>query len=152
MAIWDPFREMEELRREVDRVFDSALTTGRPGVRRAAFLPGRGARQYPLVNLYEDEENIYVEALAPGLNADAIELTVQGTTLTVSGEKPATRDLSAEAVHRSERSAGKFVRSVELPRPVKETDVSASYYHRLLVITLPKHEAAKPKRISVSVT
>lgn len=152
MAVWDPFRDMEELRREIDRALDSALTTRRRDSRRAAFLPGRGARQYPLVNLYEDGDNVYVEALAPGLDPDNIELTVQGTTLTVSGEKQAVRDLPAEAIHRGERSAGRFVRVVELSRPVKDGEVSASYKHGLLMITLPKHEAAKPKRISVSVS
>lgn len=150
MAVWDPFREMEELRREIDRAFDSALTTRRPDYRRTAFLPGRSARQYPLVNLAEDAENVYVEALAPGLDPNRIEITVQGTMLTISGEKPAVRDLPAEAIHRSERSAGTFVRAVELPRPVKDDQVSATYKHGLLLITLPKHEAAKPKRISIS--
>jgi HSP20 family protein len=142
---------MDELRREVDRAFESFAMGRRPGFRRAAFLPGYGARQYPLVNLYEDKDNLYVEALAPGVAPEKLDLTVRGTTLTISGEKWSLRDVPAEAIHRSERSAGKFVRTVELPYPVDDANVAASYRHGLLIVTLPKHEAAKPKQISVQV-
>jgi len=151
MAVWDPFREMEELRREVDRAFESFVTGRRPDFRRAAFLPGYGARQYPLVNLHEDKDNLYVEALAPGVDPEKLDLTVQGTTLTISGEKRSLDGVPSEAIHRSERSAGRFVRTVDLPCPVDDTGTVASYKHGLLLITLPKHEAAKPRQIAVQV-
>src|SRR5437016_13569194 len=67
MAQWNPFQEMEVLRREIDRIFDSFGPRTRP-VFRTAFLPGRAAREYPLCNLYEDKEAVYVEALAPGVD------------------------------------------------------------------------------------
>ena len=74
MAQWSPFQEMEALRREVDRIFDSfGLRTG--PVFRTAFLPGRAAREYPLCNLYEDKEAVYVEALAPGVDPASLNLT-----------------------------------------------------------------------------
>ncbi len=151
MSVWDPFREMEELRREVDRAFESYAGGRRPGFGRAAFLPGYGARQYPLVNLYEDKDNLYVEALAPGVSPEKLDRTVQGTTLTISGEKPGLQSVKPEQVHRSERSAGRFVRTVELPYQVSDAGVAASYKNGLLLITLPRHEATKPKQIQVRV-
>lgn len=150
MAVWDPFREMEELRREMDRLL-SAFDERRPLARRAAFLPGYAARQYPLVNLYEDKDSVYVEALAPGVNPDSFELSVQGNNLTISGEKPASCDLPAEDYHRCERSAGKFIRTVELPVPPEAAKIEASYKNGLLLVTLPKQEEAKPKQIQVTV-
>nr|HPO08978.1 Hsp20/alpha crystallin family protein [bacterium] len=60
------FQEVESLRREMDRMASELFPFH--GRRRGAFLPGRAARQYPLVNVYDDEKSIYVEALAPGLN------------------------------------------------------------------------------------
>ena len=60
MPVWDPFNEIARIQRELDRV-EAGQRGGRP---QAAFLPGRGARAYPLANLYEDADNIYVEALA----------------------------------------------------------------------------------------
>ena len=151
MATWDPFREMLELRRELDRTFDSFVTGRQPGSPRIAFLPGRGARQYPLVNTYEDQDNVYVEALAPGVKTDSLDLQYQGTTLTISGEKPAPEVSSEESFHRSERAAGKFVRSIELGVPVDDAKVEASYKNGLLTVKLPKAESAKPRKIVVSV-
>lgn len=149
MATWNPFWEMEELRREVDRAFEGMMSGRRPDIRRAAFLPGYAARQYPLVNLYEDKDNLFVEALAPGVDPSTLDLTVQGTSVTIAGEKAPSTDRPAEAYHRSERSAGKFVRTVELPFPVDDARVEATYKTGLLLVKLPKHEAAKPKSIAV---
>ena len=149
MATRNPFWEMEELRREVDRAFDGLLSGRRPDLRRTAFLPGYAARQYPLVNLYEDKEAVYVEALAPGVDSATLDLSVQGNTLTISGEKAASADRSAEAFHRSERSAGRFVRTVDLPFAVDDAHVEATYRNGLLLVILPKHETAKPKSIAV---
>jgi len=143
---------MEELRREVDRLFESFVSDSGPVARRAVFLPGYAARQYPLVNLYDDKDNVYVEALAPGVNPESLNLSLQGATLTISGEKTAACDLPAEDYHRCERSAGKFVRTIELPSPAESDKVEAVYRNGLLLITLPKVEAAKPKQIQVKVS
>jgi len=151
MAVWGTSREMEELRREVDRVFQGFGGGRWPSFRRLAFLPGLAARQYPLVNLHEDKDNLYVEALAPSIDPEKLELNVQGTTLTISGVKQPQSDLPVEHYHRCERSAGRFVRSVELPYPVSDQGTAATYKQGLLLITLPKHESAKPKQISVQV-
>jgi len=151
MAVWETFREMEELRREIDRVFQGFEGGRWPTFRRLAFLPGLGARQYPLVNLREDNDNLYVEALAPGVDPEKLDLNVQGTTLTISGEKKPQCDLPVGDYHRCERSAGRFVRTVELPYPVSDDGAAATYKQGLLLITLPRHEAAKPNQISVQV-
>jgi HSP20 family protein len=154
MRMYDPFRELDALRREVDRAF-SNYTPGREASGahgRTAFLPGRSARAYPLVNLAEDADNLYVEALAPGINPDTINLTVVRNTLTISGEKQAPPVQSAEAFHRNERAAGRFVRNLDLPVEVNADNVQAQYTNGLLNITLPKAEIAKPKKIRVNVS
>ncbi len=152
MRAWDPFREMETLRREIDRALTNALPGMSPGSGTATFLPGRAARAYPLVNVSEDRDNVYVEALAPGIDPQALNLTVVRNTLTISGEKTGPRDVPAEAYHRSERAAGKFFRTIELPVEVDSNRVQARYANGLLTITLPKSEAAKPKQIQIEVS
>ena len=147
MPVWDPFDEIARIQRELDRVAGSQ-PGGRP---QAAFLPGRGARAYPLTNLYEDAENLYVEALAPGIDPANINLTVVRNTLTVAGEKLGPQGVESEAFHRSERAAGKFVRTIDLPVDVDSNKVSARYVDGLLTITLPKAETAKPRQIQVTV-
>ena len=79
---------MERVRREIDRAFEQV--GGRSGGRNdrtfpTAFLPGRAARAYPLVNVSEDADALYVTALAPGLDPTAIQLTVQDNRLTIAG-------------------------------------------------------------------
>jgi len=150
-STWNPWREIEALRRDIDNTFH---TVGQTNERRfrSAFLPGRAARQYPLVNLSEDRDHIYVEALAPGVDPASIEVGVIRNVLTILGEKRRLpQDLKPEALHRSERAAGKFVRSIELPIEIDSDQVKAEYKHGLLMVTLPKAAAAKPKQINVSV-
>lgn len=151
MAERNRWSGMESLRREIDRAFeDFGLRSGAGP--RAVFLPGRSPRGYPLINLYEDQNALYVEALAPGVHPDALELSVVGNTLTIGGEKHRVPgDVEPEAFHRSERAAGKFVRTVELPVEIDADQIKAAYRNGLLTITLPKAEQAKPRQISVQV-
>lgn len=150
MTTWSPWREVDALRRELDRALRT--TAGRsPAAPTVAFLPGRSARAYPLTIVSEDSENVYVQALAPGLDPDKLELTVIVNTLTVSGEKPAPEGVSTEAYHRSERSAGKFVRSIELPGEVDADKVEASYACGLLTIKLARAAAARPRHVQVTI-
>jgi HSP20 family protein len=151
MAEWNPWSGMEALRREIDRAFDN-VGFGTEPFSRTAFLPGRGARRYPLINLHEDKDALYVEALAPGVDPASLDLSVLRNTLTISGEKKRLAgDIKPEAFHRSERSTGRFVRTVDLPVEVDANRVQADYRNGLLVITLPKAERARPKQINVQV-
>jgi HSP20 family protein len=151
MADLNPWQTLEALRRELDRVFDGTETRNEPFFR-TAFLPGRAARRYPLINLYEDKDAVYLEALAPGVDAATLNLSVVGNTLSITGEKRRVAgDVKPEAFHRSERATGKFVRHLQLPVEVDESKVRADYKDGLLIITLPKAERAKPKQIAVQV-
>lgn len=154
MVAWldNPLRELEALRREIDRAFsDAGYDRAAHPYSRVSFLPGRSARAYPLLNLSEDKDNLHVEGLAPGVNPATIEVTVVRDQLTVSGEKSALNgDIKPEAIHRNERAAGKFVRTVTLPCEVDEGRVRAEYKNGLLAITLPKAETAKPRKITVN--
>jgi len=152
MADWNPWQTLEALRREINHVFDENGSRSEPFFR-TAFLPGRAARRYPLINLYEDKEAVYVEALAPGVDQSTLNLSVQGNTLSIVGEKRRVAgNVQPEAFHRSERATGKFVRHIELPVEVDENKVQAEYKHGLLHVTLPKAEKAKPKQIAVQVS
>ena len=114
MATWDPFDGLELLRRDIDQAFDRVGRQLPPGFR-SAFLPGLGAREYPLINIYDDQEKILIEALAPGAEPGSFNVTAIGSMLTISGEKRrAAGDVKPEAFHRDERAAGKFVRSIEI--------------------------------------
>ena len=149
MRNWDLLREMSQMQREMDTIF-RGLGLGRlfgPG-----YEAGFGLRDWPRINLREDADHIYVEALLPGSDPKAIDMNVLGNTLTLAGERLATdSEKSGRTWHRHERGAGKFLRTIELPVEIDPEKVKAEYKNGLLLVTLPKVEAAKPKRISIQV-
>jgi HSP20 family protein len=149
---WEPIQGLEAIKREMDQLLQQFEPAQR-GYTRSAFLPGISARTYPLVNMSEDQDNILVEALAPGLNPESIEVTVQRDQLRITGEKSAINpDIKPESFHRSERGAGRFTRVIQLPTEVDGDKVKAEYKNGLLLLTLAKHAEAKPKQIAVKVS
>lgn len=143
----DLFKEMELVRRDIDDVFRGLA--GGKGFD-SLFMPGVGLRGYPLINLHGDSDNLYVEALLPGIDPAELEMTVQQNTLTISGKRHLQEELPEKVVwHRRERGLGKFMRTVELPLDVKTDEVRAEYKNGLLRVTLPKADAAKPTRIAI---
>lgn len=152
MAEWNPFAEMEALRREINRAFEGFNVGQLPG-QPVAFLPGIGPRRYPLINLLEDKDHVYIEALTPGVDPRSLNVSLTQNQLTLSGEKSRIAgEIKPEAFHRSERASGKFVRSIDLPVDVNEQAIQAEYKNGLLLVTLPKAEKVKPKQIEVKLT
>ncbi len=150
---WNPIQELELLRREMDDLFH-VLDEGwldMPSLE-YSFLPGVSAQTYPLVNIAEDKENVYVEALAPGIDPETLEVSVLNNTVKIAGEKSAVKDVKPEAFHRNERGAGRFIRTLSLPVEVNADKVKAEYKDGVLLLTLPKAESAKPKQIAISVS
>ena len=151
MAQWNPFEDLASLRREIDQAFEG-FSAGQSPLRQVAFLPGTGPRRYPLINLLEDKDHIYIEALTPGVDPQSFNISVTQNRLTMAGEKSRiTGDVQPEAFHRSERASGKFVRTFDLPVEVDDAGVQAEYKNGLLVVTVPKAEKAKPKQINVKI-
>jgi HSP20 family protein len=140
---------MEQLHREIDSLFNGY---SRGYLLGPAFEPGPGMRNYPKVNMHDDAENVYVEALLPGVEPDSLGMNILGNTLTLAGERHAFDDESVQRTwHRRERGAGKFIRSIEIPVDIVADKVKAECRNGLLRVTLPKATKAKPKKISVKV-
>jgi len=140
---WQPFgdvrAEMSRLNDEMNRLF-GRYTNGTRG-----FAPSG----YPMLNLWEDEENLYVEAELPGFNLDEVEMYVTGDNqLSIKGERTPP-ELKGGTWHRRERGYGSFSRLVELPGVVSSDKVLADFQLGVLTITLPKKQEAKPRRIEV---
>ena len=149
MRTWDLFKEMDQLQQDIGSLFNGY---NRGPLFGPAFEPGLGLRQYPKINLRDDVENVYVEALVPGVDPDKIEMNVLGNTLTVAGErKVADQPEEKLTWHRRERVSGKFMRTVELPVEIVADKVKAECRNGLLHVTLPKAAEAKPKKISIKI-
>jgi HSP20 family protein len=137
------FDRFANLREEFDRVFDTSFGS--------VFRPlGSLNRWNPAVDVYQNKDQYTVHAELPGLKKEEIELSLNGDTLTISGERK--QETKSEEGSRTERFFGKFQRSVILPVPVNAEKVNATYKDGILTVVLPKAEEAKPKQIPVSVT
>src|SRR5262249_55623368 len=103
---------------------------------------------FPAVNVWEDGENVFVEAEVPGLKAEGLDITVVGDELTLKGERSEESEEQA-SFHRRERGIGPFTRVIRLSSEVKADQVQASLTDGILLLKLPKTEAAKPRKIKV---
>ncbi len=145
MTIWNFLKEMDQLQSQLGELAKLNSVSGWP---RMAFMPGVSARHFPMMNISSDDQNIVVEALAPGLATDSLKVTALRDKLTISGEKARVR-VDNEKFHRNERSAGKFTRTIELPISIDTSKVQAEYTNGILKITMPKAEEAKPRQIEI---
>ena len=137
--IRSPFGELERMRRQMDRLYDDAMTPHR--------LPQAGV--FPLVNLTENKDKYFVRAELPGVKADELDLQVTGNKLAISGERKITAEDESAKYHRREREAGTFSRMIGLPGEVDSDKVEAKLENGVLTVVVPKAEIAKPKQISV---
>jgi len=129
----DLWGELGRVQDEFNRLLNSR-TVGNPG------LP---------VNLWSDEHAVYAEVDLPNLDVANLEVTVtEGNELTIRGERKPPELPNAVWV-RQERSFGPFERTLTLPVLIDADKVEAKYEDGVLKLTLPKHEAAKPRKITV---
>jgi HSP20 family protein len=142
---WRPFGELERMRREMDRLWDSFFEE-RP--RRK--LEGVG-EWLPSLDVSETKNDLVVKAELPGLEPKDIDISLSEGILTIKGEKKQEKEEKEENYHLIERSYGSFTRSVRLPREVQSERINASFKNGVLRITLPKSEEAKRKEIKIKV-
>ena len=141
---YDPFRDLRTLQEEVNRLFSTNMTRafGDEGI-------GRGAWN-PSVDIYENKDQIVLEAELPGMKQEDFELTVENNVITLRGERRFEKLDDADNYHRVERSYGAFTRSFTLPQTVSAEGATAEYQNGVLRVTLPKREETKSRRIEIS--
>jgi HSP20 family protein len=103
---------------------------------------------FPPLNVWEEGENIRVEAEIPGVRIEEVEVSFDNGELTLKGEKKFETKENAP-LHRRERLYGAFTRTLTLPWEIVADKVSAELKDGILTITLPKAEAAKPHKVAV---
>ena len=140
---WQPFgdvrTELSKLNDEMNRLFSRYTNGGRE------FSPAG----YPPLNVWEDDNNLYVEAELPGFALDELEMYVTGENqLSIKGGRKQPQ-LQRGTWHRQERGYGQFSRSLELPYAIDSDKVQASFSHGMLKIELPRAAADLPKKISI---
>jgi HSP20 family protein len=136
---------MADLRREMDQVFGEFF--GRTPFQMAA----TEAIWSPLVDVHETKNGYQLQVELPGVKQEDIQVSIEGETLTLKGERKHEAEVKEDEYHRVERSYGRFERTIVLPSVVDAGQVKATYRDGVLAIELPKKEEAKPKEIKVEV-
>ena len=134
-----PMREMERLRREMNRLFSDwpALSTW------------RRASGFPAINVWSDEDSAILTAELPGFNLNDLGIAVEDDTLRLGGSRQPDELEEGWTYHRQERQYGAFSRSFRLPFRVDAGKAEATLMNGILTVSLPRAEADKPQTITV---
>jgi HSP20 family protein len=138
---WDPFRDMERMRGELDRMFTRTRTTNGGTIH---------APWSPVSDVIETDDAIVITAELPGVKDDDVDIEVQDGMLIVKGERSLEDEVSKDRYYHLERSYGSFERTFRLPEGVKEEDIKAGVAYGVLRVTIPKPKASEAKRIPIS--
>jgi HSP20 family protein len=139
-SLADALLEFESLQEEINRLFDGL---------RAPEPRGLFERPFSLaVDVLESGDSFEVLCDVPGMDASEIETSLSGSVLTIKGERKEASGRSTDA-YRTDRRAGAFQRTIQLPLPVNGAQVEATLRDGVLRIVLPKQEEMKPRQISV---
>ena len=134
----DVLQEIDQLQNEMNRLFDAASK------RHLFNMPA-----YPAVNIWVNKHGQLLSAEMPGVRPEDLDIDVTGDEVSISGVRKLDEVAQEAQYHRRERNYGSFSRTVQLPFMVDTNKVEASFKNGVLLITLPRAEADKPKRIPV---
>lgn len=110
----------------------------------------RYARSWmPRADIYETEDQVVVQLDLPGVNIDTVDVQCEQGMLSIKGERPFSQEENRQ-YFRVENIYGPFERYFEIPRTLDVENVEATYHQGVLTLTLPKTEAAKPKKIAIT--
>lgn len=139
---YEPFRRLENMRRELDRFF----TNDFPDFR-TAFSQHTGNMN---VDVYETENEVVATCDIPGLEKkEDVNIDIENNILSISGTINKINEVKEEQMHRQERFYGRFHRSISLPSNVSSEGIQAKYKNGVLEIHMPKVQGDTKRRIDV---
>jgi len=139
----DPFREVDTLQREMNRLFSDLFPTAPSRNDGLAFMPP--------AELEDTPEAYHVSLEIPGIKPDELNIEVTADALSITGERKSEKTAEGQGVTRSEFHYGRFQRVIALPGRVDSRDVNATYQDGILQVRLPKLEEEKSKVVKVSI-
>ncbi|NBC27734.1 MAG: Hsp20 family protein [Bacteroidetes bacterium] len=112
-------------------------------------VAGRATTFSPSINISETEDQFSIEVEVPGLNKEDLNINVENSTLTISGERKKKSEEDGRRFHRVETHYGTFNRSFQLPDYVDQDSIEATYKNGILDVTMNKREEKLKKQISI---
>jgi HSP20 family protein len=147
MAItrWDPFGEMLQMQRDMDRIFSRMGSgEGRAGTATTAWMPR--------INVKRSGDDLAVHVELAGIKPDDVDIEVTDGVLTLRGERKAETEREDEGWMVRESSYGSFERSIALPQGVDPASIRADFHDGMLEIHVPNAlEAVKPATTKIAI-
>jgi HSP20 family protein len=144
---WEPVRELNTIQSEMNRLFNTFFEAPAQGSGTGATL----RRWIPAMDLVETEDDFVLRADLPGLSENDVNIELEDSVLTISGERKAEHEERKEGYYRVERASGHFARSLTLPVGVDPNGVRASFDRGVLEVRIPKPEERKPRKVEIAV-
>lgn len=149
---WDPFDRLSEPDEELWAAWGRLL----PAVPRSIFGPlwrlgSRPSRWMRTADVFEKDGRLFVQVDLPGLSRDDVEVTLEGGSLVIRGERQEARAIDEEGYYRQERCRGSFFRRVPLGFEVKPEDVEATFEDDILEVSLPLPKSKEPQASQVKI-
>ncbi|PMB17552.1 Hsp20/alpha crystallin family protein [Fischerella thermalis] len=139
---WEPFREIDTLQRQMNRLFDELMPTARETANGITFVPPAEMEETP--------DAIHLKLEVPGMDAKDLDVQVSADSVSIMGERKSETKTEEKGMTRTEFRYGKFQRMIPLPARVQNTNVQAEYKDGILKLTLPKAEEEKNKVVKVN--
>lgn len=139
MSRWEPFKEMMTLRQAMDRLFEDSFVRAPRGL--------DGGTYYLPLDIYTTKDSVIIRASVPGVKPEEVEITVEGSTVTIRGETKVPPEEGTFLLQ--EQRYGPFTRAIDLAIPVQPDKAEAKFENGVLTLTVPKAEEIKPKVIKV---
>lgn len=141
---WDPFRDISQLQREMNRLFDRMVTTsdGETEIVGASFIPS--------AEIHETPEQIQLRIEVPGIEAKDLDVKVTAEAVAITGERKSEINQEDKGMKRSEFRYGKFQRVIPLPTRIQNEKVQAEFKNGVLCLTMPKAEEEKNKVVTIN--
>lgn len=141
---WEPLKELEEIRREIDDIFEM-----RPF--RFGLKPLLARSFSPAIDIIDKKDKLVVKAEVPGVDKKDMTISISDDELVIKGEVKREQEVNEKDYYHSERFYGTFSRSIALPAMVDKSKAKASYKDGILEITLPKAESEKSKEVKLEI-
>lgn len=139
----------EEFMVPFDSLFDDIIQKTMPSFTDEFGVNFFGSNSYPKVDVIDHDDRITIEAEIPGLSKKEVSVDLEENILTISGAKQ-SKDESPEIKYiRKELKRSSFKRSFKLGENINQKNVNADFNNGVLLITLPKKEPEKPKKIKI---
>jgi HSP20 family protein len=130
---WQPFQEIETLRRQMDQMFDEVMGSERQSA----------TSWQPAIELQDTEENLLLRVAIPGVDGKDIDVHITREAVAISGEHRFNQKTQEQGFFRSEFRYGKFQRVIPLPVPIQNEQAHAEFKNGILTLTLPKVTEAR---------